>query len=571
MKIRFGMSMLMFMFVASLAFSAGSEQITGTWQGTLKAGPQELRLALHVSSSAGALKATFDSIDQTAYGIPVTSISLEGSKLEFTIDSIHGSYEGTIAADGKSIDGTWTQGQSFPLNFTRATQTAQAKPKPAKPSDIDGAWLGTLDTGMVNLRIVFHIQNTDQGLTATMVSPDQSPRAILVSKVDRKGSQLTLEVNGIGGKFEGTINKERTAIEGTWTQGGRSLPLIVKRVKNPAELRLPRPQNPKGPLPYRQQQVKFEDNQAAIQLAGTLTIPPGKGPFPAVVLIAGSGPNNRNEEVMGHKVFLVLADYLTRKNIVVLRYDKRGIGQSGGNYAAATTADFANDAEAAFNFLRTQPEVNPHEVGLIGHSEGGLIGPIVAARNRNVDFIVMMAGPGVPGAQILVEQTFAISESMGMGPEQARKKADQEQEIMMLVENSKSSEELQKELRAELGDKIPEARLGAAARVFGSPWFRYYVRYDPATALEKVKCAVLAMIGSKDVQVPAKQNLPAIRKALTAGGNKDFQVVEMPGLNHLFQPAKTGSPAEYGQIETTIAPAALEKISGWILKQTAQH
>jgi uncharacterized protein len=288
-----------------------------------------------------------------------------------------------------------------------------------------------------------------------------------------------------------------------------------------------------------------------------------------VALIAGSGRNNRNEEVMGHQVFLVLADYLTRKNIVVLRYDKRGIGQSGGNYATATTADFASDAEAAFTYLRTQPKVDPRKVGLIGHSEGGEIAPMIAARDRNVAFIVMMAGPGVPGGQILVEQARSISEAMGMGPEQAQKAAERERDIVAVIKNAKDNATLEKELRAKLDGKVPAARLATIIGRLDSPWFRYFVRYDPSTALKKVECPVLAMIGEKDTQVPAKQNLPAIRKALAAGGNKDFEVLEMPGLNHLFQPATTGAPAEYGQIETTIAPAALEKISSWTLKQTA--
>lgn len=560
------------MLIASLGFSANGPDITGTWQGVLNAGPAVLHIVLHVSrNSAGQLQANFDSVDQNAYGIPVSSISLNSSKLSFTVDVAHASYQGVVAADGNSIDGTWTQGQSLQLNFTKAAETAKAEPEPVKPSDIDGTWLGTLDTGTIKLRVVFHIWNTNHGLAASLDSPDQGARGIPVSSVVRNGQKLTMESKAVGGEFVGTINANHAEIAGTWTQGGRSFPLVVKPLKNEAELKVPRPQNPKGPLPYRQQDVKFEGTQAGVQLAGTITIPAGKGPFPAVVLIAGSGPHGRNEEVFGHKVFLVLADYLTRKNIVVLRYDKRGIGQSSGNYSTATTADFANDAEAAFNFLRSQPEVNPHEVGLIGHSEGGLIAPIVAARDRNVDFIVMMAGPGVSGAKILVEQSLAISEAMGMKPEQAQKAAEQEKECMTLILNSKSGPELKKELRAKLAGVLPKARVGAAVSVMDTPWFRYYVRYDPATALEKVKCPVLAMIGSKDTQVPAKDNLPAIRKALTAGGNKDFQVVEMPGLNHLFQPAKNGAPAEYGQIATTIAPAALEKISGWVLKETAQN
>lgn len=573
MKIRHGIMMLAFVqvFVVSQVFAAGGPQITGTWQGTLRAGPQVLRLVLHVNqNTTGGLKATLDSVDQGANGIPVSSISLHGSKLSFSVDAVHGSYKGVVAADGNSIRGTWTQGRPLPLNFTRASEKAAAKPKPAKPTDIDGDWLGTLDTGMMKLRIVFHIRNTDQGLTATMVSPDQSPQAIPVTKVDREGSRLTLEVNGIGGKFVGTINGDHSEVQGSWSQGGASLPLTLKRLKNAAQLKgPPRPQNPKGPLPYRQEQVKFEDKAAGVQLAGTLTVPPGKGPFPAVVLISGSGPNNRNEEVMGHKAFLVLADYLTRKNIIVLRYDKRGIGQSGGNYATATTADFANDAEAAFDYLRVQPKVNPRNAGLLGHSEGGEIAPMVAARDSKVAFIVMLAGPGVPGGQILIEQARAISKASGRSTEQAQKAADREREIVEIISNAKDNAEVEKELRAKLAGKVPEARLGVMIGRLDSPWFRYFVRYDPSTALEKVKCPVLAMIGEKDTQVPAAQNLPAIRKALSAGGNKHFEVIEMPGLNHLFQPATTGSPAEYGQIETTIAPAALEKISNWILKQAA--
>jgi pimeloyl-ACP methyl ester carboxylesterase len=564
------MALVIIFFIASVGFSAGGQEITGTWEGTLKAGPAELRMVLHVERNDTAeLKASLDSVDQGAFGIPVTSIVLKNSKLNLTLDSIHGSYEGTVAADGKSINGTWSQGQPLPLKFTRASYATKPAPKPAKPTDIDGAWLGTLDTGMAKLRVVFHIQNTNQGLLATMDSLDQGAKGIPVTSVARNGAHLTMDVKGIGGKFEGTINSDHSVINGTWTQGGSSLPLTLKPVKDEAELQVRRPQNPKGPLPYQEEQVKFDDQEAGVRLAGTLTTPPSNGPFPAVVLLSGSGPNNRNEEVMGHQVFLVLGDYLTRKNIVVLRYDKRGIGQSTGNFATATTADFANDAEVAFNYLRSRPKVDPRKVGLLGHSEGGEIAPIVAARDRNVAFIVMMAGPGVPGGQILVAQALAISRANGMSSEQAQKAADREREIVEIIKDAKSDADLGKELRAKLAGKIPEARIGTMLGQLNSPWFRYFVRYDPSTALEKVECPVLAMIGQKDTQVPAEQNLPAIRKALTAGSNKNFEVVEMPGLNHLFQPAKTGSPTEYSQIETTIAPAALEKISSWILKQAA--
>lgn len=557
--------------LAAAALPARAQNITGDWQGTLKVGTVGLHLVLHIKREKdGALKADFDSVDQNAYGIPITSIELKGTKLTFSADSIHSSYEGTIAPDGKSIKGTWTQGRPLPLDFTRMAKPTQ----PVKPSDIDGEWLGTLQAGAKKLRVVFRIFNTELGLRASFASIDQSPQRIPVSTVARKGPHITMEVQAIGGKFEGTINSDHTEMHGTWTQGSASLPLDLKLTKNASELQPPpRPQNPKGPLPYQQKNVTFKNKAAGIRLAGTITIPPGKGPFPAVVLIAGSGPNNRDETVDGHKPFLVLADYLTRRKIVVLRYDKRGVGQSGGSEATATTADFAADAEAAFEFLRKQPEVNPREVGLIGHSEGGEIAPMVAARDRRVAFIVTMAGPGVPGDQILVEQVFAISKAQGMSPAQAKKNADQEREIIALAEKYTSASELDQALKTKLHVQNPHltpAMLGNTSKVFESPWMRYFLRYNPAPTLEKVKCPVLALIGSKDTQVPAAQNLPAIRKALLAGGNKNFEVDEMPGLNHLFQPAKTGAPSEYYKIPTTISPVALKKISGWILKQTAR-
>ncbi len=557
---------LMVTLVAVLAGSSAiAQSIAGEWQGTLKVGAQELRLVLHVGKNKrGALQATFDSVDQDAFGISVTSIAFKDSKLDFTIESIHGSYEGVLSADGKTIRGTWMQGTPLPLDFTLAHAKA------VQPSDIDGTWLGALQAGAVKLRVVFHIFNTEYGLHATLDSPDQGAQGIPFSSVTRAGSHITMEAAVIGGKFEGTVDSTRTSIAGTWTQSGTSQALTLKRIKNTAQPQPVRPQNPKAPLPYRQEQVTFLNKKAGIRLAGTVTIPPGKGPFPAVALIAGSGPLTRDEPVMGHRPFLVLADYLTRRKIVVLRYDKRGVGQSGGNYATATTPDFASDAHAAFEYLRAQDEVNPHGVGLIGHSEGGEIAPMVAAEDRNVAFIVMLAGPSVPGDRLLVAQKVAILEAMGVSPARAEKEGEQERELLSLIENSRNGAALDNELRVKLRGQVPPAMLGAEIKQLRSPWFLYFIHYNPASTLARVKCPVLALIGAKDTQVPAKQNLPAIRSALLAGGNRNFEVEEMPGLNHLFQPARTGAPAEYGEIETTISPAALEKIYGWIAAQTGR-
>jgi fermentation-respiration switch protein FrsA (DUF1100 family) len=345
------------------------------------------------------------------------------------------------------------------------------------------------------------------------------------------------------------------------------MPLVLHRVKDESELELRRPQNPTKPYPYRDEEVAYDNKAQNVTLAATLTIPPGKGPFPAVVLITGSGPQDRDESLLGHKPFLVLSDYLTRHGIAVLRADDRGTGKSTGDFATATTADFATDTEAGVAYLKTRPEIDAHKIGLIGHSEGGIIAPMIAARNPEVAFIVMMAGSGVPGDEILVAQVQAIAESSGKTHEEAVKAAVRQREILALIKAEKDPAKLEKELREKLATEGLEAQLGVEIKALTSPWFRYFMTYDPAIALRKVTCPVLAINGEKDMQVPPKQNLPPIRKALEQGGNKHFEVDELPGLNHLFQTAKTGSPNEYAQIEETMSPVALEKMASWILKQ----
>jgi uncharacterized protein len=548
--------------------TAHAQDVTGDWQGTLKNGGAELRLVLHIMRSPdGSLRGTLDSVDQGANGIPIKSISLTNSKLTLDVASVNGSYEGTLNKDGNEIDGTWTQSHSLPLNFTRATAPIKTAHKPAKPSDIDGTWAGTLDTGAVKLRVVFHITNTEEGLIATMDSPDQGMSAMPTSSVTRNGTSLQIEAKQIAGSFEGTISKDLSQIDGTWSQHGGSLPLTLKRVKDAATLNRPRPQNPVKPYPYRDEDVSYKNTQQNVTLAATFTIPQGKGPFPAVLLITGSGPQDRDESIMGHKPFLVLSDYLTRRGVAVLRADDRGVGKSTGKFAGATTADFSTDVEAGVAYLKTRHEVDIHKIGLIGHSEGGIIAPMVAARDPSVAFIVMMAGSGVPGDQILPEQALQLAAAAGESKEKAQKAAADEREVLSLVEKEKDDGVLQKELREKLAGQIPEAQMGAQITMITSPWFRYFLTYDPATALRKVKCPVLAINGEKDRQVSPQQNLPAIRHALAEGGNKNFEVIELPGLNHLFQTAKTGAVSEYAEIEETMSPLAMKTIADWILKQ----
>ncbi len=547
-----------------------AQDITGDWNGTLSINGAELRLALHVAKNPdGTLKSTLDSVDQSASGIPVTLTTLKDSALSLRIDAVRGTYEGKVSADAKEIVGTWTQGAAVPLIFHRGAIAEKPVPKPAKPSDIDGDWIGTLDTGMGKLRLALHITNTDQGLTATMDSLDQNAQGIPVTSMTRNGSSLKFDMKGIGGVYEGSISTDLSGFAGTWTQLGKSWPLEFKRVKTAAEMApRARPQNPVKPYPYRELEVSYKNPRGNIDLAATLTIPEGKGPFPAVLLMAGSGPHDRDETLMGHKPFLVLADYLTRKGIVVLRADKRGSGKSGGDYSKAVMADFASDGYAGVAYLKTRPEVDPKHIGLIGHSEGAIEAPMAAVQNPDVSFVVMMAGTGVRGDLLLAAQQKLIEQSAGKSAAEIEKDATTQQAIFAILAKEEDEPAREKDLKAALAGSVPEAQLGMQVSVITSPWFRDFVKHDPAVTLSKMTCPVLVLNGDKDLQVPPSQNLPPIRKALETAGNKNFEIDELPGLNHLFQTAKTGAISEYGEIEETISPVALEKMSSWILKQT---
>lgn len=437
----------------------------------------------------------------------------------------------------------------------------------AQAPSVAGDWLGTLQAGAINLRLVLHIAAAGDGrLTATLDSIDQGAKGIPVSAIALKDTTLDLAVDAVKGSYSGRLSADGESIDGTWTQGG-SLPLVFRRVKDAAALVPKRPQNPAPPFPYRQEDVTYANASANVTLSGTLTIPAGAGPFPAVLLISGSGPQDRNESLMGHQPFLVLADHLTRQGIAVLRVDDRGVGKSTGNFAAATTADFASDAEAGVTYLLARPEVNRQKLGLIGHSEGGIIAPIVGARNPNVAFMVLLAGSGVPGDEILVAQSAMIASAAGIPREQVDQNVRNLRELLDIIEREPDDAARQARMREVMAGKLPAAQMDAQIKMLLSPWFRYFISYDPAVVLRTITRPVLALNGEKDMQVPAKPNLDAIRAALAAAGNTRSEVAEMPGLNHLFQTAPTGAPTEYAAIEETMAPAVLDRIARWIAAQ----
>jgi len=438
-----------------------------------------------------------------------------------------------------------------------------------------GNWEGALHVSGIALRLGFSFADSAGGMTGTLTSVDQGGVKLPVT-VRVNGDSIRAESTPIGAAFTGRL-VTADSIEGTWSQGGASLPLGLRRVATVSTAR--RPQEPRPPFPYAQHEVTFE-SVPGVRLAGTLTVPAGSGPFPAVALVTGSGAQDRDESLLGHKPFAVLADHLTRQGIAVLRYDDRGVGRSTGNFAAGTSADFANDAEAAVRFLRTRPEVAAGKIGIIGHSEGGLIAPMVAVRSRDVAFIVLLAGPGMRGDSLWTLQGRLIGQAAGLPPEMVEISARMRRRMVEAIAAGGDSAAIVARLRAigaeALAQTTEEERRSAQVTpemmeanitLLATPWFRYFFATDPRVALRRVRVPVLALNGSRDLQVPPRENLSAIEAALREAGNRDFRTLELPGLNHLFQTATTGSPAEYAQIEETMSPAALNEVSTWILQR----
>jgi len=451
-----------------------------------------------------------------------------------------------------------------------------AQTRPLAPGD----YVGSLDVGGVTLRVGFSVRaRPDGSLEADLDSYDQGTMNIPVDSVRVAGDSVGFWFRRIGGSYRGRLEGDGRVIAGIWRQGPASFPLRVTWADSAAVAAFApcRTQQPKPPFPYRVEELAVE-SAPGVRLAGTLTLPQGAGPHPAVVLVSGSGAQDRDETLVGHKPFLVLADYLTRRGIAVYRYDDRGTARSTGNHATATSADFADDARAAVAALRARPDIRRDAVGIAGHSEGGLIAPLVARDPAaGVGFIVMLAGPGIPGDSILLLQADLIAKAGGTPDSVRARNRVASRRIYDLVRTERDTLRLLQGVR-EQARALLAATLNAQqrpdstmvelqVRQLTSPWFRYFLSYDPRPTLRAVKAPVLALNGTLDLQVPAQENLRAIEAALREGGNRDVTIVTLPGLNHLFQTATTGAPTEYASIAETFAPAALQRIGDWIAER----
>ena len=440
-----------------------------------------------------------------------------------------------------------------------------------------GNWTGTLDVGTLRLRFV--VTEGDDGLSAAVFSLDQGNAQVPVASTAVSGDAITVSMPAAGASYEGTFSAEDGKITGTFTQYGTPLPLVLERVPE-EEMEVRRPQNPVEPYPYLAEDVTYPNTGGGHTMAGTFTRPTGGGPFPAVILISGSGLQDRDEALMGHRPFLVLADHLTRRGIAVLRYDDRGVGQSTGDFATATSRDFASDALAAAAYLKTRDDVDAGAIGFAGHSEGGLIAPIAAVESSDVAFIVLMAGTGVNGERILYAQAALIARAAGATEEAIAANRERQQEIFAALKSEpdpeRAGEAIEAIVRAGLEAEYAQAGVTDLASTEGliatqvqqvnNAWFRYFLTHEPAAMLERVTVPVLAINGEKDLQVPHEENLRAIGAALQRGGNTRYEIHALPGLNHLFQHSETGHPSEYPAIEETWSVEAMELIADWILK-----
>lgn len=450
------------------------------------------------------------------------------------------------------------------LSFLLITKISSAQ-------EIVGSWNGVLRVQTQEVPIVFNISENDGVYSSTMDSPNQGAMDIVTDKTSFADNILTIDIAKFGINYVGTFDGK--SISGTFTQGDVpiSFDLAPGKYEVPTKL-----QEPKEPYPYLSEEVVFTSEKANnIKLSGTLTIPTNEKNPPVAILITGSGPQNRNQELLGHKPFLVLADHLARKGIAVLRYDDRGTAQSEGQFESATTFDFASDVDAAVAYLKTRNDiVDIAKIGLVGHSEGGLIGPIVASENKEIAFCVLLAAPGISGKEILMTQTRKAMELGGVSQEDIEINElysskiyeicanydgeDSKNEIIAIFgEMKNNSSEM---LKGQLTDEV----ITQQVNLITSPWMLTFIKIEPKNYLTNVKCPVLALNGEKDFQVVAEINLKEIEKSLNSANNNDVTIDELADLNHLFQTSETGSFSEYASNEETFSPIALQIISDWI-------
>lgn len=548
------------------------------WYGVMDVGERELRFVLELVPNESDEKSyQLRSLDEGNRTFRLDNFELS-DKLTFELKATDAKYSGQLDESKTQATGTWTQrGAQFDLAFRKVDAVAD--------DQLVEVWGGTLNALVQKLELRFRIYAGEDGQKTVRMDSVSQKAGGFKGELSIDGNTWTIQVPVLKAEFTGKLSEDGTRLEGQWKQSLVSFPLKLEKL-DPQDLPQAaaprRPQTPRPPLPYESEQVTFENSADGVTLAGTLTLPPDVPRAPAAILISGSGPQDRDETIVDHKPFAVLADHLTRSGIAVLRYDDRGVGGSTGKFETATSEHFSRDAEAAFDFLKQHPRIQSNCIGLIGHSEGGIVAPMVAARREDVAWIVLLAGTGVNGREILLSQGELILRAEGVNGEEQLKvqRAVQEGLFAALSESAADADPKQvaqkasQLVREKLTEEVfksngLEAAIEQGIGRISSPWFRYFLTFEPREALSKVRCPVLALNGEKDTQVDPQLNLPAIEKALQEGHNPPFRSVVLPRLNHLFQTSETGAVSEYQDIEETIAPQMLEVLTDWLRQQTS--
>lgn len=559
----------------------------GFWKGAI-ALPNGQDLAIEVELTNDGSAAWSGKISIPAQGIrgfALAEVAVEKDTVGFAMEGIPGrpTFSGRLSEGEDEIEGDFLQGgQALKFSIKRTDSPEKSVsaivPENGIPGEgVVGEWVGVLDAGPMKLRLALHVRAGDGGeLSGELDSLDQGVNGLKVTEMELVDPQFQFQVKRVNGSFSGTLNEDGSSLSGKWQQNGQYMSLTFLRLESAAVIH--RPQDPQPPFPYEEREVSFRNVENGIQLFGTLVIPDGEAPFPAVVFVSGSGPQDRDEAIAGHRPFAVLADALARCGIASLRYDDRGVGKSEGSYMNSTPPEFAQDAVAAVRLLETYPEIDTEWIGIVGHSEGGLVGPMAINIDSVVDFLILLAPPAERIDRLLMRQKSAIFEQMGLDSELIRKlEEDAKEEMVMVVDPSLSDEAFKAEMmkrydefEAEYGEALAK-KLGLSREVVEaslptvrSNWFRSLVQIDPADYLDSLTVPVLALFGEKDLQVDPEVNSRLLEDLLQRAGNEDFEIVVLDNLNHLFQNADTGSIMEYSQIEETFDPDAMGLICRWI-------
>jgi len=567
-KLTAGLIALLLQLALPMAVAAGTPDPLGDWIGTINTPQGDMRLKLSIEKGPDQLlAASLESVDQApGQKIPVTTVSVEGDMLKFTSRPIGASFEGKWSEGNQAWEGTWNQGMQLPIAFKRG----EIAPNRVIEG-LDGNWHATLIRGAQEIPLRLRVKTGKRGTIATFDFPNQMAMGIPVSGVNRDSDKVSFQIKAAAVSYNGTLSGDAKSIKGIWSRPGmEDTTVIFNRQAAKVAATPTRPQHPIAPFGYDVEEVSIPNPaDEGVILAGTLTKPKGHGPLPAAVLISGSGPQDRDETLFGHKPFAVLADHLTKHGIAVLRYDDRGYGKSTGKFGTATSADFATDANAAARFLMARNDIRSDSVGFIGHSEGGMVAPIAAADNQELAFAVLLAGPGTDTIELSLTQRLLIGRTQGIGDDRLNAAINLLRPVYEAIAASANEEEARDIMDrmmtpaswAAIG--VPEQQIDTMTNQFISPWHHYFIAYDPADWLPNlIEKPVLALGGTLDLQVPSDDNLNGMQEIFKE--HPDFTAHKLEGLNHMFQPAETGAIGEFGEIEETFSPIALNLISDWI-------